>query len=111
MEPILQPAPWHRGHVLLIGDAAHAATPHLSQGASMAIEDAALIAQLLSQDRPLGDLFAEFMRRRFERCKFVVDTSSKISRWEVAEFAGRPDPETDHAGTMADAGRVLAQPY
>ena len=77
----------------------------------MAIEDAALIAQLLSQDRPLGDLFAEFMRRRFERCKFVVDTSSKISRWEVTEFAGRPDPETDHAGTMADAGRVLAQPY
>src|SRR5580658_3885724 len=39
MEPMLQPAPWHRGHVLLIGDAAHAATPHLSQGASIAIED------------------------------------------------------------------------
>jgi hypothetical protein len=29
----------------------------------------------------------------------------------VAEFAGRPDAEIDHAGTMADAGRVLAQPY
>ena len=111
MEPILQPAPWHRGHVLLIGDAAHAATPHLSQGASIAIEDAVLIAQLLSHDRPLDDLFAEFMRRRFERCKFVVDTSSKISRWEAAEFAGRPDPETDHAGAMANAAGVLAQPY
>jgi 2-polyprenyl-6-methoxyphenol hydroxylase-like FAD-dependent oxidoreductase len=111
MEPMLQPAPWHRGHVLLIGDAAHAATPHLSQGASIAIEDAALIAKLLPQDRPLGDLFAEFMRRRFERCKFVVDTSSKMGRWEVAEFAGCPDPETDHAGAMANAGRVLAQPY
>jgi len=111
MEPMLQPAPWHRGHVLLIGDAAHAATPHLSQGASIAIEDAALIAKLLPQDRPLGDLLAEFMRRRFERCKFVVDTSSKMGQWEVAEFAGRPDPETDHAGAMANAGRVLAQPY
>jgi 2-polyprenyl-6-methoxyphenol hydroxylase-like FAD-dependent oxidoreductase len=111
MEPMLQPAPWHRGHVLLIGDAAHAATPHLSQGASIAIEDAALIAQLLPQDRPLGDLLAEFMRRRFERCKFVVDTSSKMGHWEAAEFAGRPDPETDHAGAMANAGRVLAQPY
>ena len=86
-------------------------TPHLSQGASIAIEDAVLIAQLLSHDRPLDDLFAEFMRRRFERCKFVVDTSSTISRWEAAEFAGRPDPETDHSGTMADAGRVLAQSY
>ena len=111
MEPMLQPAPWHRGHVLLIGDAAHAATPHLSQGASIAIEDAALIAQLLPQDRPLGDLLAEFMRRRFERCKFVVDTSSKMGHWEAAEFAGHPDPETDHAGAMANAGRVLAQPY
>ena len=111
MEPMLQPAPWHRGHVLLIGDAAHAATPHLSQGASIAIEDASLIAKLLPQDRPLGDLLAEFMRRRFKRCKFVVDTSSKMGHWEVAEFAGRPDPETDHAGAMANAGRVLAQPY
>jgi 2-polyprenyl-6-methoxyphenol hydroxylase-like FAD-dependent oxidoreductase len=111
MEPMLQPAPWHRGRVLLIGDAVHATTPQLSQGASIAIEDAVLIAQLLSQDRPIDDLFAEFMRRRFERCKFVVDTSSKISCWEVAEFAGRPDPETDHAGAMANAGRVLAQPY
>ena len=111
MEPVLQPAPWHRGHVLLIGDAAHATTPHLSQGASIAIEDAALIAKLLPQDRPLGDLLAEFMRRRFERCKFVVDTSSKMGHWEAAEFAGRPDPETDHAGAMANAGRVLAQPY
>ena len=111
MEPILLPAPWHRGHVLLIGDAAHAATPHLSQGASIAIEDATLIAKLMPQDRPLGDLLAEFMRRRFERCKFVVDTSSKMGHWEAAEFAGRPDPETDHAGAMANAGRVLAQPY
>ena len=111
MEPMLLPAPWHRGHVLLIGDAAHATTPQLSQGASIAIEDATLIAQLLSLDRPIDDTFAEFMRRRYERCKFVVDTSSKIGRWEVAEFAGRPDPETDHAGAMANAGRVLAQPY
>jgi 2-polyprenyl-6-methoxyphenol hydroxylase-like FAD-dependent oxidoreductase len=111
MEPILLPAPWYRGHVLLIGDAAHAATPHLSQGASIAIEDATLIAKLMPQDRPLGDLLAEFMRRRFERCKFVVDTSSKMGHWEAAEFAGHPDPETDHAGAMANAGRVLAQPY
>jgi len=41
----------------------------------------------------------------------VVDTSSKMGHWEVAEFAGRPDPETYHAGAMANAGRVLAQPY
>jgi 2-polyprenyl-6-methoxyphenol hydroxylase-like FAD-dependent oxidoreductase len=111
MEPMLLPAPWHRGRVLLIGDAVHATTPQLAQGASIAIEDAVLLAQLLPQDRPLEDIFAEFMRRRFERCKFVVETSLQIGRWEVAAFEGRPDPTADYAGLMAEAGRVLAEPY
>jgi len=111
MEPMLLPAPWHRGRVLLIGDAVHATTPQLAQGASIAIEDAALLAQLLPQDRPLEDIFTEFMRRRFERCKFVVETSLRIGRWEVAAFEGRPDLATDYAGLMAEAGRVLAEAY
>jgi len=111
MEPLLLPAPWHRGRVLLIGDAVHATTPQLAQGASIAIEDAVLVAQLLSGDRPLEDIFTEFMRRRFERCKFVVETSLQIGRWEVAAFEGRPDPATDFAGLMAEAGRVLAEAY
>jgi 2-polyprenyl-6-methoxyphenol hydroxylase-like FAD-dependent oxidoreductase len=111
MEPMLLPAPWHRGRVLLIGDAVHATTPQLAQGASIAIEDAVLLAQLLPQDRPLEDIVAEFMRRRFERCKFVVETSLQIGRWEVAAFEGRPDPTADYAGLMAEAGRVLAEPY
>jgi 2-polyprenyl-6-methoxyphenol hydroxylase-like FAD-dependent oxidoreductase len=111
MEPLLLPAPWHRDRILLIGDAVHATTPQLAQGASIAIEDAVLVAQLLSRDRPLEDIFAEFMRRRFERCKFVVETSLQIGRWEVAAFEGRPDPTTDYAGLMAEAGRVLAKAY
>jgi 2-polyprenyl-6-methoxyphenol hydroxylase-like FAD-dependent oxidoreductase len=111
MEPMLLPAPWHRGRVLLLGDAVHATTPQLAQGASIAIEDAALLAQLLPQNRPLEDIFTEFMRRRFERCKFVVETSLRIGRWEVAAFEGRPDPTADYAGLMAEAGRVLAEAY
>jgi 2-polyprenyl-6-methoxyphenol hydroxylase-like FAD-dependent oxidoreductase len=111
MEPMLLPAPWHRGRVLLLGDAVHATTPQLAQGASIAIEDAALLAQLLPQNRPLEDIFTEFMRRRFERCKFVVETSLRIGRWEVAAFEGRPDPTADSAGLMAEAGRVLAEAY
>jgi 2-polyprenyl-6-methoxyphenol hydroxylase-like FAD-dependent oxidoreductase len=111
MEPLLVPAPWHRDRILLIGDAVHATTPQLAQGASIAIEDAVLVAQLLSRDRSLEDIFAEFMRRRFERCKFVVETSLQIGRWEVAAFEGRPDPTTDYAGLMAEAGRVLAEAY
>src|SRR5205823_2174682 len=34
-ESILVPAPWHRGRVVLVGDAAHAMTAHIAQGAAM----------------------------------------------------------------------------
>jgi hypothetical protein len=51
------------------------------------------------------------MRRRFSRCEFVVKSSSKIGEWELAEFAGHPDPNQDNAGLLTEAGRILAQPY
>lgn len=111
MEPLLVPPPWHRGRVLLIGDAAHSTTPQLSQGASMAVEDAALLSQLLPQPRPLEEILQEFMRRRYERCKFVVDASLQLGRWELAEFEGRKDPKADHVGLMSKAAEILAQPY
>jgi 2-polyprenyl-6-methoxyphenol hydroxylase-like FAD-dependent oxidoreductase len=111
MEPMLLPLPWHRGRVVLIGDAVHSATPQLNQGASIAIEDAILMANLLAQDRPLDDMLSEFSQRRFERCKFVVDTSSQLGRWELAAFEGRPDPSAEPAKLMAHAAQFLAQPY
>jgi hypothetical protein len=39
LNALLVPAPWHLGRVVLIGDAAHATTPHIAYGAGMAIED------------------------------------------------------------------------
>ena len=40
-------APWNRGRVVLIGDAAHACPPTLAQGGSQALEDAAVLTELL----------------------------------------------------------------
>src|SRR6185437_8846333 len=40
-------APWHSGRVLLIGDAAHAPTPHLAMGAGIAMEDAVVLGEML----------------------------------------------------------------
>ncbi len=111
MEPMLLASPWYRGRVLLIGDAAHSTTPQLSQGASIAIEDAALLSQLLPQDRPIEKILQEFMSRRFERCRLVVETSKQLGEWEVADFEGRSHPDADPAGLMAKAGQTLAQPY
>ena len=54
METILVPPPWHRGRVLLIGDAAHTTTPHHAQGAAMAVEDAVVLSELLQTDGQPG---------------------------------------------------------
>ena len=45
VESLLVPKPWHRGRVVLIGDAAHATSPHVGQGGAMAMEDAIVLAE------------------------------------------------------------------
>jgi 2-polyprenyl-6-methoxyphenol hydroxylase-like FAD-dependent oxidoreductase len=78
IEEVILPPPWFRGRVLVIGDAAHASSPHVSQGATMAIEDAIVLAELIGQKIP-GDLVLEqFMARRYVRCKFVQDVSRQV---------------------------------
>jgi len=46
-ELLLSP-PWHRGRVVLIGDAVHACPPTMAQGAAQALEDAAVLAEMLT---------------------------------------------------------------
>ena len=57
---------WGTGRVTLLGDAAHATTPAMGQGAGMTIEDAAVLAEELSLDPGLGDgeKIAEALRAR-----------------------------------------------
>lgn len=43
---------WSRGRVLLVGDAAHAMSPNMAQGAAMAMEDALVLADCLSCEWP-----------------------------------------------------------
>ena len=47
VESFLMPPPWYWGRVVLIGDAAHATSPHVGQGAAMAMEDAVVLADVL----------------------------------------------------------------
>ncbi len=77
-EWVLVPPPWHRGRIALIGDAAHATTAHLSSGGGMALEDAVVLAQELTRDRPVEQALAVFTARRFERVKTVVDASVRL---------------------------------
>jgi 2-polyprenyl-6-methoxyphenol hydroxylase-like FAD-dependent oxidoreductase len=80
IEEVILPPPWFRERVLLIGDAAHASGPHVSQGATMAIEDASVLAELIGRGLSSKDVLAQFMARRYERCKFVQDTSRQVGR-------------------------------
>lgn len=68
------------GNILLIGDAAHATTPNMGQGACQAIEDAATLLSGLKQDQPLEKVFTEFEKKRMERTQYVIRQSRLIGK-------------------------------
>lgn len=105
LEILLQPAPWHRGHAVLIGDAAHATTPHLASGAGMAIEDGIVLAEEIAAQPDLELALERFMARRFERCRLVVENSVKLGQIEMSH--GSP---AEHTRLMSEALGVLRQP-
>ena len=82
LEAILLPRPWHRGRVLLIGDAVHATTPHLASGAGIAIEDALVLSQELEREPDVERALVRFEERRWERCRLVVENSVRIGQME-----------------------------
>jgi 2-polyprenyl-6-methoxyphenol hydroxylase-like FAD-dependent oxidoreductase len=63
---------WSRKRTLLIGDAAHATSPHAGQGASLALEDAMRLARLLQDAQELGATFQNFERERRPRAERIV---------------------------------------
>jgi 2-polyprenyl-6-methoxyphenol hydroxylase-like FAD-dependent oxidoreductase len=63
---------WWRKRVLLIGDAAHATSPHAGQGASLALEDAMRLGRLMQEGQELGVTFENFESERRPRAERVV---------------------------------------
>ncbi|WP_238366133.1 FAD-dependent monooxygenase [Mesobacterium pallidum] len=78
LEVVFLDGDWHRGRVVLLGDAVHAATPHLAQGAGMAIEDALVLAEELVQAETPEAAFAAYRARRMPRVRHVAETSILI---------------------------------
>jgi 2-polyprenyl-6-methoxyphenol hydroxylase-like FAD-dependent oxidoreductase len=88
-ETHLLDAPWNRGRVVLIGDAVHTCPPTIAQGAALALEDAAVLAELLlAADRLDQPLFDAFTQRRYERVKTVVDSSVQLGQWMLDDVDG-----------------------
>jgi 2-heptyl-3-hydroxy-4(1H)-quinolone synthase len=80
---------WHNEKAVLLGDAAHAMTPNIGQGAGMAMEDAAVLAEELAGGDFIERALANYVRRRKPRVGTVV----RISR-EVGYDGQRANPLT-----------------
>ncbi len=79
--------PWHRGRVVLIGDAAHSLTPQMTSGGGLALEDSVVLSRLIGTGRPIPDVLDEFSAARYPRVKQVYDASLQICQWEqLAEY-------------------------
>ncbi|MEU6372044.1 FAD-dependent monooxygenase [Streptomyces sp. NPDC046909] len=96
--------PWRSARTLLIGDAAHAASPATGQGASMALEDAVVLAKSLrdTPDTATGLSLYEALRR--PRVEHNIAVSGSISRGNGGggSSGGVPRPREEDLGRLLD---------
>lgn len=101
---------WSKDRILLIGDAAHAVTPTLGQGANMTFEDALELARQLAAHDSLDDAIQEYLALRVPRvdaiCGHNRDAAAQ-SYVKDGKFRGTV-PEADLFKLMYDYERLDA---
>ncbi|QIG39198.1 NAD(P)-binding protein [Microbacterium sp. 4R-513] len=99
-------APWNRGRVVIIGDAAHSCPPTIAQGAAQGLEDALVLTELLTtRDAVDQALWDEFHARRLPRAKAVVEASVQLGQWQIDG-----DRDADAGGLIFGIAQQMAQP-
>jgi 2-polyprenyl-6-methoxyphenol hydroxylase-like FAD-dependent oxidoreductase len=78
---------WHTCRVVLLGDAAHAVAPHAGQGASMALEDAVVLAACLRDETTPLAAFVRFERLRKERTRTVMEIARRNGARKMTDNA------------------------
>ena len=78
-EEVAPPA-WVKGRVVLIGDAAHATAPNMAEGASLAVEDALVLADCLSSGGDVSQALAAYVQRRATRVAHVQRMTRRRDR-------------------------------
>ena len=76
---------WSFGRVTLLGDAAHAMTPNLGQGACVAIEDAVVLATCLNDTANIPAALKNYEKRRVTRANNITRLAHFIGQavqWE-----------------------------
>ena len=105
LEGMMVTGPWSKGRIVLLGDAVHATTPHLGQGAGMAIEDALVLAEELSRDADVARACVSYRNRRYERCQTIVSASLAICYGQLGK-----GPPVDMQQATAEMFATVAQP-
>ena len=73
---------WQAGNVCLVGDAAHATTPNLGQGACQAIEDAYVLGKCLENEADVQTAFKNYEQIRIKKAHAIVNSS-----WQIGKLA------------------------
>ncbi|NML92334.1 FAD-dependent oxidoreductase [Novosphingobium olei] len=105
LEATMVHGPWSRGRIGLLGDAVHATTPHLGQGAGMAIEDAIVLAEELERHPEVETALKAYRDRRYERCRYIVEASLAICKGQLGEA-----PPVDNHKATGEMFAVVSQP-
>ncbi len=99
-------APWNRGDVVIIGDAAHSCPPTIAQGAAQGLEDALVLTELLiARDALDQQLWDDFHARRLPRATAVVEASSQLAQWQIDG-----DRDADAGGLIFGIAKKMAEP-
>ena len=106
LEWLMLADPWFKGRVILIGDAAHATTPHMASGAGLAVEDGLVLAESLESTDDVPGALRNFMARRIERARLVVETSVRQGEMEISKT-----DRSQQTSMLAATTRALAEPY
>ena len=80
---------WHTDRMVIIGDAAHAPSPTSRQGASLAAEDAVILAKALRDQPAMGQALAAYERLRRDRVEKIVAEAARASSNKAPGPAGR----------------------
>ncbi|ONI81183.1 FAD-dependent oxidoreductase [Actinosynnema sp. ALI-1.44] len=86
---------WHNDSMVLVGDAAHAASPAAGQGASMALEDSVILAKCLRDITPVPAAFERYTAIRRDRVERLVAESAALGSG-ANRRAAPPKPEERH---------------
>ncbi|MER7563964.1 NAD(P)/FAD-dependent oxidoreductase [Streptomyces sp. NPDC097941] len=101
--------PWRSGRTVLIGDAAHAASPATGQGASMALEDAVVLAKSLRDAPDTEAALGLYERLRRPRVEHNITVSGNISRGTHTPSAAPRPSDEDLARLLEWGGDLWAE--